>query len=671
MPKNWSHHEAEIRRLYMEEGKPLKQVRHLMIAEHRFEASIRAYRMKLDEWGLKKNYLSKDRRTGKHSPNESDISKISVLSESLSKNDGACSTTVSNVDPRAQSLFNSLFGIDIPDGPHDPVELLSRVPKVAGSYGLDILLITWQSDSGYLEAAQRYLLDKHRFFSIDFDTHAGGNFFQLIEEKVSVNEQLPLARACLEADLERRFTGSLRMDPKAFWATACNAQKWNDSKRILYQGCCESPKPWGKLFLECAMIVIAEFHLKGHKDRFEKFSVSMDSLDVAEFGVVKTKLKDYIAILSDFNDTRLDVDPLWYKYLIQIAKWNETIATREEAELRKRLKDAEEYRDMYARLHDLYPTRGESIETQVDSLICMAKSEAKAILNWRDASLLCVGIEAARYPLHPDEGIDDDGSSSPLQSTSSSRDVTRQEIELRRVRLLGGPEIALGHLERSWRSGVSITDDIDTLLEDKSCQISVFDPSPSCAKNLFELIHQLIPINDRIPFISNILCDLKRFADTHYDCEMPNLAWWCLLYSSTTWQGFQETLGLQPAGLNEIMSPGGLQLVLTCTTLLVGKSILKELRSAIEYGHALKSGEHVGGNYSPVFLRYYQSGFRNSKYDEFRREYIYILQAFQDRQLEIDQPSFMFMMEMLQWGVDERRKEVEPSKLKSLPSHKM
>lgn len=344
--------------------------------------------MKLDEWGLKKNNPSKDRRIAKnHYRNVTDISRTPRLSETLSERDVvACSSTISNVDPMAQNLFNSLFGIDIPEGPHDPVELLSKIPKAAGSYGLDMLLLTWQSDGRYLEASQRYLLDRHRFFSIDFDTHAGGNFFQLIEEKVSVDEQFPLARACLEADLERRFSGGLRMGPKAFWATAYNAPKWNDAKRILYQGCCESLKPWGKLFLGCALVVIAECHLRGHKDRCEKLSARMDHLDVAELEVVKKTLKEYIAILSDFNDTRLDVDPLWYKYLVQIAKWNETIATREEAELRKRLKDAEEYRNMYARLQDLYPSKGESIETLVDSLICMAKSEAKPILSEEDTS---------------------------------------------------------------------------------------------------------------------------------------------------------------------------------------------------------------------------------------------------------------------------------------------
>lgn len=39
MPKNWSNHADEIRRLYLKEGKPLKEVRAIMAADHEFEAS--------------------------------------------------------------------------------------------------------------------------------------------------------------------------------------------------------------------------------------------------------------------------------------------------------------------------------------------------------------------------------------------------------------------------------------------------------------------------------------------------------------------------------------------------------------------------------------------------------------------------------------------------------
>ena len=39
MPKNGSNHEEEIRRLYLKEGKPLKEVRAIMAGDHEFEAS--------------------------------------------------------------------------------------------------------------------------------------------------------------------------------------------------------------------------------------------------------------------------------------------------------------------------------------------------------------------------------------------------------------------------------------------------------------------------------------------------------------------------------------------------------------------------------------------------------------------------------------------------------
>ena len=39
MPKNWSDHEAEIRRLYIDEGRTLKDVRDIMSAKFDFNAS--------------------------------------------------------------------------------------------------------------------------------------------------------------------------------------------------------------------------------------------------------------------------------------------------------------------------------------------------------------------------------------------------------------------------------------------------------------------------------------------------------------------------------------------------------------------------------------------------------------------------------------------------------
>lgn len=52
MEKDWEPHREEIASLYMEH--PLVTVRQIMIDQYGFQASIRAYRNRLDRWGIRR-----------------------------------------------------------------------------------------------------------------------------------------------------------------------------------------------------------------------------------------------------------------------------------------------------------------------------------------------------------------------------------------------------------------------------------------------------------------------------------------------------------------------------------------------------------------------------------------------------------------------------------------
>ncbi|KAF2456567.1 hypothetical protein BDY21DRAFT_53797 [Lineolata rhizophorae] len=54
MTKDWDNVWQEIRRLYSIEDKSLKEVKEIMKRQYGFDASIRAYRLKIHSWGLKK-----------------------------------------------------------------------------------------------------------------------------------------------------------------------------------------------------------------------------------------------------------------------------------------------------------------------------------------------------------------------------------------------------------------------------------------------------------------------------------------------------------------------------------------------------------------------------------------------------------------------------------------
>ncbi|KAF3019686.1 hypothetical protein E8E14_005736 [Neopestalotiopsis sp. 37M] len=72
MTKNWEAHEAKIRELYAKHT--LKTVREIMLKDHKFDASegkrVRAYRQKLDEWGMTKYKPRDNKNKARNSPGE-------------------------------------------------------------------------------------------------------------------------------------------------------------------------------------------------------------------------------------------------------------------------------------------------------------------------------------------------------------------------------------------------------------------------------------------------------------------------------------------------------------------------------------------------------------------------------------------------------------------------
>lgn len=58
MAKDWHLVRSEITTLYIAKGKSLDDVRRILKGRHQFDASIRAYRMKLEEWGVRKNNVT-------------------------------------------------------------------------------------------------------------------------------------------------------------------------------------------------------------------------------------------------------------------------------------------------------------------------------------------------------------------------------------------------------------------------------------------------------------------------------------------------------------------------------------------------------------------------------------------------------------------------------------
>ncbi|KAF3908635.1 hypothetical protein AA313_de0202832 [Arthrobotrys entomopaga] len=62
MGKPWETYKQEIYHYYIEEGRPLAEVREILKSKYNFEACKRSYQNQIEVWGFKKNVRSADMR---------------------------------------------------------------------------------------------------------------------------------------------------------------------------------------------------------------------------------------------------------------------------------------------------------------------------------------------------------------------------------------------------------------------------------------------------------------------------------------------------------------------------------------------------------------------------------------------------------------------------------
>lgn len=207
----------------------------LQTAENSHNYRIRAYRMKLDEWGLRKNastHTRKKRRLSSTEPQASKSSRRSRLVASSSSFDSS-----SSLDERAGKFVeassseshkvNAILDFDafvwkllakhdcsLQDGTMRVDELMDLLSlpshRVLREYHfLEILLLKWQPDGAYLEAALQYAqhMDVGKL-SAYLDFHV----FKIIDAKLGPREKNELTKACL-----RRYIEAIGADISGFY----------------------------------------------------------------------------------------------------------------------------------------------------------------------------------------------------------------------------------------------------------------------------------------------------------------------------------------------------------------------------------------------------------------------------------------------------------------------
>ncbi|KAG9238036.1 Clr5 domain-containing protein [Amylocarpus encephaloides] len=300
MPKPWSLHKAEISRLYIQEGKTLNEVRETLSRCHGFQASVRAYRMRINEWALQK-YKPRDEALDEEgdfkmqNPANSGLGRAN-LSEELSNYGITKTDQVLKFGP----------SLTIPAKPSQASEVLALVQDPsAAPYALEILLIKWQPDRDYFEVLRGLLrTQQYRQFISRSTQHGRPQLFEYVEEYVAQEDQLKVGKLLLEA------LYFVRQTPKSTepawivaWAAACRCNDWDEVRTILYDGSTASSIA-GPIFLKSAHVVLAEQLLRRYIKQFRVLKARNSWVDESERSEAESCRQNSMAILEEFSDTK-------------------------------------------------------------------------------------------------------------------------------------------------------------------------------------------------------------------------------------------------------------------------------------------------------------------------------------------------------------------------------
>jgi hypothetical protein len=346
---------------------------------------IRAYRMKFDEWGLRKNKSSKERRVRKtvsrastvHRDNSSDEPERGDLASNVAAETSFQSETrtrLSNVDSMELTHLSStappqklthMSSNVYPDNPPQSSEALSLADEDHAFDKLKTILHNWRSGAS-LEPVLLFL--KLNWSSMH--PKQVEKLFLVVETPGFLLHSPPkekslLVKTCLETDLKTQKQRDISYYNHSWllgWWEACHTLDWDEAKAFLYKMQVTSLVLYGtdqdSQLLDCALIVTAERLLGYLKERLEVRRARIEPLSAPHESEEARNFRDaYITILDDCRVKELDVGISWYKYALQVAAWNEAVATVIQDQQKQRLeqleKDGQKYRQLKSRFKSM------------------------------------------------------------------------------------------------------------------------------------------------------------------------------------------------------------------------------------------------------------------------------------------------------------------------------
>lgn len=520
MPKDWAKYKAEVHRLYIVEEKTVYQVRDTLREKHGFNASVRAYRMHFDEWGMKK-YKATKRRNVAVARNLSSPPMTSSGSTTHSISDFISSPPTSidhTIDARSESepLHHSLEYQKRTQKMSDILSRLSRVPNSA----LDILQIMssqWQSSPEWSSTLIQYFLNPN--FDKWTPQHSSQEtpaIFQLIEDYVPPSHRFDLVKSLLKADLSTRdYRNHHLLSWQELWYQACDAVEWEEARDLLYEESVLSQT--SGIFRNCALVVLAERLLEGYMRDLQAWVGH--SLDDEEMDARDEVLKRYREILGNFHHAREDVEPEFYRFVLKFA-------LHQHADKATKLQE-DEYRLKYIQLscQRSIKTHGSSTSRQAENIKSDSRPSSSSLEFITDP---VVQVQKGMPPTPPTPNDLPAHLAFPFVPTSPLL-ASRTGIQ------------PLDQLRNRWRNLDGFTEYLTTLLRSthSNNEVNIFAPrflSFAKPENLFDLIYRHITDESERTSLTKAILLVAATVMPVSEVSRPGtpllLQWWVGLFTT-------------------------------------------------------------------------------------------------------------------------------------------
>lgn len=582
---------------------------------------IRAYRMRIDEWALRKYKPREDAPeaeesiTVDHKPSLD--SKLGSAESSVPPNPQSNSQiTRTKIVTMSPSVYQpdqttdlnglqSASHLTIQKGPMEATELLALIEGSSESFhALEYLLVKWKAGGSYLNALSILLKTPSNCASITRCTATDKPFlFELIETHVAQDEQIKVGKLLLDSLLLTDHTKDSRIPVwLKVWNNACRCTDWEDVKTALYDGERLSHQA-GDIFLASALVVFAENILRRIHRRLRAFATTNSWDTEAQRVEVDNLRQKYLDILEECRDSNFILRPSLYKQSLEVIERDEYNDDDQQNSRRLTLADGcrHKYLEMTNGTVDCYNGYD---DTSIEA-------EEK---EWFDTpnAIVLDGDHLEPLPSIESDSPTPFFSPAPHESWIS---IAPQSLPTPAADPVSSAQTVVVNLMESFKSLRGFKSQVRSIVEGNLWEIFLFDRKSQSPpqENLFDLIVRYVPENERNSLIKAILLACSTIPLQQPD---PALSWFLRFFHSKTWKDYQDlTQHMYIDGyLTPIMSPEAIKLVIDATTLLVGERMLRDLKVILVKNPESKRGKNkelyldTSKNYMAILLQFQMRG---------------------------------------------------------------